>query len=117
MTAQLKKALTGASQHRLHESIANLPANQQLVVNQCLKQMAAKSSKGMRYQHDWLLSCILLRIKSPKAYSHLRDHAFLLLPSRTTLSRYVGVIRAQAGISDEALEILAKKLKLMLTDV
>jgi len=36
MTAQLKKALTGASQHRLHESIANQPANQQLVVNQCL---------------------------------------------------------------------------------
>lgn len=90
--------------------ISDLPENQQIGIRQALKHASVRSARGMRYNEKWLLSCILLRIKSPKAYSHLRDHQILSLPSRSTLQRYMDVVRAQCGVSQECLNLLKEKV-------
>jgi len=48
--------------------------NQKISIEQAVKQASMRSAIGMRYNEKWLLSCFLLRIKSPKAYSHLGKH-------------------------------------------
>jgi hypothetical protein len=110
IVSHLKKRLASVNRLEVEQALAGLPDNQLLLVKQCLKQSKVKSPRGMRYDHNWILSCILLRIKSPKAYSHLRDHKFLPLPSRNTLGRYIDAIRAETGISEEILAHLQSKL-------
>lgn len=47
--------------------------------------------RGYRYDKAWLLECIVLRIKSPSLYEHLRAHKILILPSRFCLQKYIKV--------------------------
>ena len=72
--------------------------------------MKAKSARGMRYDHSWILACMLLRIKSPKAYEHMREHAFLVLPTRRTLCRYIDVLHAETGISEEVIKLISQRV-------
>jgi hypothetical protein len=111
MATRLKHQLKSARGQKLDELIKDLPPNQQLAVKHCFRQLSVRSPKGMRYDHQWILSCILLRIKSPKAYAHLRDHCFLSLPSPSTLTRYIDLVRVETGISTEMIDILSNKVK------
>jgi Transposase protein len=43
-------------------------------------------------------------------YAHLRDHCFLSLPSPSTLTRYIDVVRVETGISTEMIDILSNKV-------
>ena len=106
-----KRLLSAAAASNVSNAISSLPGNQQLMVKQCVKQLTARSPKGVRYDNSWILSCILLRIKSPKAYAHLRDHRFLPLPSRATLGRYIDAIRADTGIAEDILCQLQQRAK------
>ena len=106
----MKRKVKAESKKGIDPYIDKLPVNQQIAIRHCLQEVRVKSSKGMRYEHEWLLSCIILRIKSPKAYTHLRDHNFLSLPSKSTLNRYMDFVRAECGISAECLDILHKKV-------
>ncbi|CAA3004613.1 THAP domain-containing 9 [Olea europaea subsp. europaea] len=45
------------------------------------------SVRGMRYPDNFLLECILFRIKSPKGYRHCKEHNLLPLPTPRSLSR------------------------------
>jgi len=106
LVAHLKAKLNTVSTSKLRSLIADLPHGQRLIVEHFMHQRRVKSPRGMRYDHKWILSCILLRIKSPKAYKHLRDGCLLPLPSRATLQRYMEVIRAEVGM----LTILSSKV-------
>jgi hypothetical protein len=64
----------------------------------------------MRYDHRWILACILLRIKSPKAYEHLREHCFLSLPTRRTLGRYIDVVHAETGIAEDVIKLISQRV-------
>lgn len=110
LAGHLKNRLKLVEGQKLDNLVRELPANQQLAIRHCFRQARAKSARGMRYDHQWILACLLLRIKSPKAYAHLRDHCFLSLPSRPTLTRYIDVIRIGTGISDDMIELLTKKI-------
>ena len=94
----------------MEELVKKLPVNQQLAVKHCFRSLSVKSSKGMRYDSQWILNCILLRIKSPKAYAHLRDNSFLSLPSPSTLARYIDVVRVETGVSTEMINLLSRKV-------
>jgi len=111
MATRLNHQLKSARGQKLDELIKDLPPNQQLAVKHCFRQLSVRSPKGMRYDHQWILGCILLRIKSPKAYAYLRDHCFLSLPSPSTLTRYIDVVHVETGISTEMIDILSNKVK------
>jgi hypothetical protein len=110
MAGRLKQQLKQVKGQKLDELVKDLPYNQQLAVKHCLQQLNVKSVKGMRYDRQWILSCILLRIKSPKAYAHLRDHCFLSLPSPSTLARYIDVVHVETGVSTQMINLLGNKV-------
>ena len=110
VSAMRKKLAEQTALHGIDSYIKDLPENQQIAIKQAVKQASIRSARGMRYDEKWLLSCILLRIKSPKAYSHLRDHQILSLPSRSTLQRYMDIVRAECGVSQECLNLLKEKV-------
>ena len=56
---------------------------------------------GNRYEAEWIYhemrtmiyETILMRIKSPTLYNHIRERKIMPLPSRTTLNRYMRNIK------------------------
>ena len=64
----------------------------------------------MRYKAEFLLDCMLLRMKSRKTYEHLRKAKLLPLPSRETVRRRISSSNATFGFSDLALENMRKAL-------
>jgi len=111
LAAHLKRKLKCANQQKLRDEIAKFPTNQRMAVEHCMHQIRAKSARGMRYDQQWILSCIMLHIKSPKAYRHLRDNGYLSLPSRSTLQRYIDVIRAEPGIATDVIKHMSSKVQ------
>lgn len=63
--------------------IVALPPKQQEAVRHCFRAAQRKSVKGISYSANWLLECIILRMKSRSLYEHMRHHQILLLPSRS----------------------------------
>ncbi len=61
------------------------------------------NGKGMRYDAEWLMECLLMRIKSPKAYNHLRTHSLLPLPCNNTIRKLLSSFPCSFGFNDEAL--------------
>nr|XP_054922932.1 uncharacterized protein LOC129382775 [Dermacentor andersoni] len=73
--------------------LKELPKKQQSAVRACFEVSRRKSNRGYCYNKEWLLECILLRMKSARLYEHLRSHNILVLPSRVCLQRYMKVFR------------------------
>jgi len=53
---------------------------------------------------DWLMECLLLRIKSPGAYKHIRNSKMLPFPHPTSLRRLISGQQCQFGFNEIALE-------------
>ena len=69
------------------ESI-NLSPNFRVVITEIFA--AAKvHPKGRRYSEDWMLSCMLIHMKSPKAYALTDTLEILPLPCIRTIKRYI----------------------------
>jgi hypothetical protein len=64
---QLQKKM--ANMRNMNDLIAKLPENQQQVVRMCFESVG-RPLKGRRYSKDWIYTCILMKIKSPKLYRH-----------------------------------------------
>lgn len=75
--------------------------------------MAAKckNSHALRYDPEWILDCILLRIRSPAYYSFLRENGFMPLPCMTTLQNYISGMNAQFGFDAGLFIQLKQKLE------
>lgn len=52
---------------------------------------------------------MLIRIKSRKAYEHLKKHKILALPSIDTLNRYIHKMDSVYGVHKSIFELLNKK--------
>lgn len=70
----------------------------------------------MRYTTQCIYECPLLRIKSKKAYVHLRKNRILILPCITTLSKYMKRIGESYGFQTSLFEIIAEKTSRMKED-
>lgn len=68
------------------------------------------NGKGMRYDAEWLMECLLMRIKSPRAYKHLRTNSLLPLPSLETIRRILSSMPCSFGFNDEALASIKRTL-------
>lgn len=62
----------------------------------------------MRYEAEWLLECLLLRIKSVAAYEHIRRLKLLPLPSCSTLRRLLSGVSCHFGFNTAALKAVEK---------
>lgn len=69
--AQMRKRAASLKEDALEESIARLPPRQQEAVRQCFAASKVKA-KGARYTKKWVIKCILIKMKSPRLYEHLR---------------------------------------------
>ena len=73
--------------------------------------------RGIRYDAEWLLECLLLRIKSPKAYKHLRERNLLPLPCSTTVRRLLSSMQCSYGFNEEALASIKRTLESLSLDL
>ncbi|XP_051170552.1 uncharacterized protein LOC127287589 [Leptopilina boulardi] len=67
----LKEQCAQTTGESLAKGIEELPPKEQLAVRACVNASKIKSPRGVRYSRQWVYECILLRIKSKKAYKHL----------------------------------------------
>lgn len=65
----------------------------------------------MRYKAEWLLECLLLRIKSPSAYQHLIKTELIPVPSAETLRNLIGGMSCHFGFNSHALHTIKERLK------
>jgi len=94
----------------LLESIqgSNIPDNMKESMRNAISNAKRKSANGNRYESGWLLQCLLLKIKSPKAYRHLRSNNILPLPHPSTLQRLIAGIPCQFGFTEFVFEQFRK---------
>ena len=65
----------------------------------------------MRYDIEWLLECLLIRVKSPATYEHLRANKILPLSSKDTLRKMISSMSPEFGFNDFELQCITRNLK------
>ena len=86
-------------------AINSLPDIQQSVVRHFF-DFAKKQPRLRRYTTEWILECLLLRIKSNSLYQHMRKKGILPLPCSETLDRYINKIDRSFGFHDAVFDSL-----------
>jgi len=107
----LQRQMNSTTEDEMVANIQNsaIPENFKLAMKTALSNAKRKSSKGHRYESSWLLQCMLLKIKSPKAYTHLRNNQMLPLPHPSTLQRLIQGMPCEFGFSDFVFEQFRKE--------
>jgi hypothetical protein len=65
----------------------------------------------MKYEMEWLLECLQIRIKSPAVYEHLRINNILALPCKDTLRKLTSGLCTDFGFNEFALECIKKNFR------
>ncbi|XP_071579404.1 uncharacterized protein [Temnothorax nylanderi] len=66
-----------------------IPDNQLNVMREIIQATKCTNLKSRRYSEEWILLCMLMRMKSSTAYNFLRDNQILPLPCIRTIQRYI----------------------------
>lgn len=82
-----------------------------MLINECISIAKLKNPHNLRYSENWLLLCLLLKIKSPSGYNFLRINDILPLPSPVTMYCYLKNINTNIGFDSEFFQLLQKKLE------
>ncbi|KAH7964477.1 hypothetical protein HPB51_027284 [Rhipicephalus microplus] len=109
--AAMRQANQQIADEVLGARIKSLPEKQQMAVRACFEADTRKSTSGMLYEKEWILECVLLRMRSPKLYEQLRKQKVLILPSRTCLQRYTRSFKSGFGFNRAVFNALAIKTK------
>jgi hypothetical protein len=83
---------------------------EQMVIKAILKKSECQEKQGIRYDTEWLFQCLLLRVKSPKGYDHLRENGILPLPSHSTIQRLIRGIPGSFGLNDFSIDAIGRNL-------
>ena len=75
------------------------------------KASLKKGKTGMRYEAEYMLECLLLHIRSPTAYEHLKTNQMLPLPDPDHVRRLIGALACKFGFHDFAVKAIAAHLK------
>ncbi|XP_077508525.1 uncharacterized protein LOC144119883 [Amblyomma americanum] len=94
----------------LCHKISQLPNKQQNAVRTCFEAARRRSPHGYKYRKEWLLECVILRMKSPRLYEHLRRHKILALPSRVCLQKCIKAFKATYGFNQKVLDCVKEKV-------
>ncbi|KAH0549860.1 hypothetical protein KQX54_015363 [Cotesia glomerata] len=93
---QIKAKCSKKSEAAIKKAIMKLPKGFQNVVNSCFEAANKKNCKGRRYTLEWIYECILIHIKSRRAYQFLRTRNILPLPCIETLNKFIRRISSSA---------------------
>lgn len=72
--------------------------------------MEGEKKNSMRFEAEWLLECMLLRIKSKRADEGLRDSGLIILPHKDVLRKLIFGMSCHFGFNPEALEAIIKAM-------
>lgn len=89
--------------------VALLPEKQREATLHIFKASSRKSTKGMIFSNEWVLECLIMKLKSARLYEHLRKEKILVLPSKTTLRKYLKCYRTGFGFSNKIFDVLKQK--------
>lgn len=105
----LKQELAKASYQGIEEALSGLPHLQRLAFLTALKSLKAKAPCGMRYNSEWILNCLMLRISSPRAYKLISEMKMLPLPSLSRLAQILKGLPCKYGFNPVCLEAIQKQ--------
>lgn len=83
---------------------------EKLCVDTIVSRAKVCGPRGMRYETEWLLECLLFRIKSPSGYEHVRNRGLMPLPSFSTLRRLLHGMRCSFGFNKTAIDAIKMEL-------
>jgi hypothetical protein len=82
-----------------------------MVIQTILKKASYNNSRSMRYDTDFLMECLLLRIRSKQAYLKIRERKLLPLPSLSTIRRLLSCMPCSFGKNEFALQAIQRNLQ------
>ncbi|KFM58107.1 hypothetical protein X975_25450, partial [Stegodyphus mimosarum] len=86
---------------------------QLLAINAYNDAAKRKSNQGMIYDAKWLIECIIMRMKGPKLYEHIRENKILIVPGKNCLLRYIKNYRSGFGFCDSVFQAIKLKTQTM----
>ncbi|XP_050066806.1 uncharacterized protein LOC126555886 [Aphis gossypii] len=90
-----------------------LSESQKTIINEIISTSKVHNPKSRRYSEDWILLCILLKIRSPSTYTFLREQDILPLPCTRTVRKYLFLIKTKCGFDEKFFQLLKKKLAML----
>lgn len=93
------------------QKISGLTPKQQSAVRTCFEAASRKSSRGMTYNKLWVLECVLMRMKSPQLYEHIRKHQIMALPSKSCLKKHMQGFKVHFVSTRRCFQPSSKKTK------
>lgn len=99
----MKAHLSRLSSGEVDKAIEGLPEAQQLAFRAALKASKAKSARGKRYESEWLMTCLLLKISSPSAYRLMSKMNLLPLPTSSRLKQIIKGMPCEFGFNKVSL--------------
>ena len=84
---------------------------QAMVLKEILSVARFTSKHGRRYSGDWLLTCLLMHIRSPGMYKFILQNGILPLPDPRTIKRRISSIKIECGFDECFLEAMKKKME------
>ncbi|XP_077496128.1 uncharacterized protein LOC144107018 [Amblyomma americanum] len=97
----------------LTEKVAALSPKQREAALHIFKASSRKSTRGMKFSNEWVLECLIMKMKSARLYEHLRKEKILVLPSKSTLRKYLQLYRTGFGFSEKIFEVISKTTSTM----
>jgi len=105
----LKNEFSKLKEETVDNMIKTMPLKQQQVIKMCFKACLALSKHGIRYTHNWVYECILMKIKSPALYHKMCTEKFLPLPTPNTLRHYIQKLKPAYGFQQSTFQMLEEK--------
>lgn len=93
------------------ESINNISQTQKMLIKECYRMSKYEKKTSRRYTSEWLLTCLLLHIRSPATYKFIRNNDIMPLPNVSTIRRYLSRVKVNCGLDDEFFQAFERKLK------
>jgi len=72
-----------------------------MLINECISAATRSNTHGRRYSEEWLLLCLLYKIRNSSGYNFLRNNNILPFPSPTTIYRYLRNINTRTGFDPQ----------------
>ncbi|EFX63971.1 hypothetical protein DAPPUDRAFT_118655 [Daphnia pulex] len=90
--------------------LAKLTVKDKRTILMVLKKSKCLNKKSMRYDADWLLDCLILRLKSKAAYDQLSTSKMIPIPHANTLRRLLSGMSTHFGYNTFALQAMKRTL-------
>lgn len=112
---KFKSEMKEVAKKGLEESVKLLPHKQALAITECIKvsKRKKKNSRGINYSREWILESIIMKMKSPRLYEHIRLNKIMALPGKTCLQNALRHFKAGFGFNMKMFSILKEKTKLL----